>query len=75
MVEYPVLQDAPDCCEDGVQFAIGGVDAWAWFVFMPGGDNTVSNLETPTATLSLRLRSPTPTSLAGFSFTCQASIP
>jgi len=75
MVEYPLLSDDVDCCETYIGFTVNGAMYTAHLVFAPdpGTIDGPSTLETGTTMLNVNLRTPTPSSLVGFSFVCSKS--
>jgi hypothetical protein len=71
MIQYPLLGDNPDCCEDIIFFSVNGVKYTADLVFSPdpGTIDGPSTLNAGSETLTVKLRKPTPTNLDGFTFT------
>lgn len=70
MVEAALVSDSRDCCEVLLTFTVNGAMVEANLVLSEGGEFSTSSLQTTTGTFGLKVRNPTPTSLDGFSFTC-----
>jgi len=70
MVEYPLLDDDRDCCEVILDFSVNGAKVTALFEISSGGLDEPSHLQTTEGSFPLTVRTPTPTSLSGFSFIC-----
>jgi len=70
MVEATDVIDSPDCCEDLFSFEVNGAKYDADFQISSGALDEGTHLTTPAGNVSLKVRSPKPTNLNGFSFVC-----